>query len=68
MPDGDYVSRPMKKVRLWGHIPAMKRDTPGLEDDGCRIVFFYREGFWQVDCSPSEWDITHWQPLPEPPK
>jgi hypothetical protein len=69
LPSNDLVSTPMHKAGLWGHIPELQRAGDDLipADDGCRIVYFYRDGFWQVAHSPSNYVVTHWRPLPPPP-
>ncbi len=64
LPPIHLVSTPMKKVRLWVYVPRLKVAGYGEENSGCRVGFFFGEGFWMVEGSPSEFKITHWMPLP----
>ena len=48
------------------YIPKLDKGT--INENG---VFFgrynHKGNFWRMAGSPSEWNITHWQPKPKPP-
>lgn len=52
--------------------PEVLNDWISVEDrlpeGGVDVLAISNRGFYRIDLMPFDTDITHWQPLPEPPK
>lgn len=59
------ISTSLQQQWLWVYVP----DAPyGYGPDGCSHLGVRYSHGWRVMGSNREQGITHWMPLPEPPK
>lgn len=48
-------------------LPENIKDVIAFDDQGSMAIAYYNRGKWDSD-PDILWMVTHWQPLPKPPK
>lgn len=53
-------------IKVLVYVPDFDKGT--VLENGVRVGWYMHSvGEWRIENSPSKWNVTHWQPMPQPP-
>jgi hypothetical protein len=58
-------STPMETIDVWAYY---RHDFPNSEWKQGKCRYYGEYDYWRSNDSPSDIEVSHWMPIPEPPK